>query len=216
MADVSLDFSRLGISGADIRLYADGATPGSWDISRPESLPGSVGMKARGDLCLWRVATIEWRRPFYREMRFSIKNELPIMKDETWMPDRLGDGLEMTFVPMPDDYSGAVRCAVIRKRLKGAERGVLYIHGFSDYFFQREMVDEFVDHGYSFYAVDLRKYGRSYMPGQKMFQVRDIREYFADIQAGIDRMKADGCGEVVFARPFYRRTFLFAVYATGA
>lgn len=119
------------------------------------------------------------------------------MKDDAWMPDRLGDGLEMTFVPMPDDYSGPVRCAVIRKRLKGAERGVLYIHGFSDYFFQREMVDEFVDHGYSFYAVDLRKYGRSYMPGQKMFQVRDIREYFADIQAAIDRMKADGCREVV-------------------
>lgn len=52
MADVSLDFSRLGISGADIRLYADGAAPGSWDISRLESLPGSVGMKARGGFVL--------------------------------------------------------------------------------------------------------------------------------------------------------------------
>ena len=52
MADVSLDFSRLGISGADMRLYADGATTGSWDISRPESLPGSVAMKARGGFVL--------------------------------------------------------------------------------------------------------------------------------------------------------------------
>ena len=52
MADVSLDFSRLGISGADMRLYADGATTGSWDISRPKSLPGSVAMKARGGFVL--------------------------------------------------------------------------------------------------------------------------------------------------------------------
>ena len=130
------------------------------------------------------------------ELPFN-ESELPSMADDAWMPDRLGDGLEMTYVPMPDDYSGPVRCTVIRKRLEGAEIGVLYIHGFSDYFFQREMADEFVAHGYSFYAVDLRKYGRSYMPGQKMFQVRDISEYFADIQAGIDCMKADGCREVV-------------------
>lgn len=52
MADVSIDFSRLGISGADMRLYADGATTGSWDISRPKSLPGSVAMKARGGFVL--------------------------------------------------------------------------------------------------------------------------------------------------------------------
>lgn len=119
------------------------------------------------------------------------------MNNPTWIPDRLAGGLEMTYVTMPDDYSGPVRCTVVRKRVKDAVRGVLYIHGFSDYFFQLAMADEFVAHGYSFYAVDLRKYGRSYMPGQKMFQVRDISEYFADIQAGIDRMKADGCREVI-------------------
>ncbi len=30
----------------------------------------------------------------------------------------------------------------------------------SDYFFQTEMADQFNQHGYDFYALDLRKYGR--------------------------------------------------------
>ena len=57
------------------------------------------------------------------ELPFN-ESELPSMSDDAWMPDRLGDGLEMTYVPMPDDYSGPVRCTVIRKRLEGAEVGV--------------------------------------------------------------------------------------------
>ncbi|MEK8226237.1 alpha/beta hydrolase [Oerskovia sp. M15] len=40
-------------------------------------------------------------------------------------------------------------------------RAVLYVHGFVDYFFQAHLGDAFEEHGYAFYAIDLRGYGRS-------------------------------------------------------
>lgn len=115
-----------------------------------------------------------------------------------WQPDHLGSGYEMVYVTQPDDYSGPVRCTVVRRRTSAKSgKAVLYVHGFSDYFLQKEMADEFVDHGYDFYAVDLRKYGRSLLPGQKMFQVRDMHEYFADINAAVDIIAADGDSEII-------------------
>lgn len=114
-----------------------------------------------------------------------------------WRPDHLGPDYEMRHITQPDDYSGNVRCSVIR-RLSAARSGkaILYVHGFSDYFLQKEMADMFVASGYDFYAVDLRKYGRSLMKGQKMFQVRDMHEYFADIDAAIKIMREEGAGEI--------------------
>lgn len=115
-----------------------------------------------------------------------------------WIPDMLGDGFEMKYVAHPDDYSGQVRSTVIRKIAKPSNgSAIIYIHGFSDYFFQTGMADMFVGHGYSFYAVDLRKYGRSLLPGQRMFQVRDLHEYFADIDACLDTVRSDGMASAV-------------------
>ena len=114
-----------------------------------------------------------------------------------WQPDVLGDGYEMRYVEQPDDYSGKVRCTIVRKLSKcGLKRAVLYVHGFNDYFFQSEMGDRFVDSCYNFYAVDLRKYGRSIIEGQKLFQVRDMREYFADIDSSLAQIKRDGNTEI--------------------
>lgn len=114
-----------------------------------------------------------------------------------WLPDHLGDEFEMTVVEHPHDYSGSVTSTVIRRKCEKRDKGILYIHGFSDYFFQKEMADVFTAKGYSFYAVDLRKYGRSLQPDQKMFQVRDLREYFQDIDSAIDIMKNDGISHII-------------------
>lgn len=115
-----------------------------------------------------------------------------------WRPDTLGDGYEMRYVTQPNDYSGAIRSTIIRKKSPcGSKRGVLYIHGFNDYFFQTEMGNRFVDSCYSFYAVDLRKYGRSIMPGQKPFQVRDMSEYYPDIDSAIVQMHRDSIDEII-------------------
>lgn len=115
-----------------------------------------------------------------------------------WKLDILGEGFSKCTVDQGTDYSGRVVCTVVRRMSdRSSSRGVLYIHGFSDYFFQKELAECFAEHGYNFYAVDLRKYGRSLLAGQKMFQVKDMSEYFPDIQAGIDIMKDEGNREVV-------------------
>ena len=115
-----------------------------------------------------------------------------------WHPDILGDGFEMCYVSHPDEYSGHVRSTVIRK-LPARSNGVaiIYVHGFSDYFLQWEMADMFTAHEYAFYAVDLRKYGRSLMDGQRMFEVRDLHEYFPDIDAATDAAIDDGYDSLV-------------------
>lgn len=120
-----------------------------------------------------------------------------------WQPDVLGDGYEMRHVVQPADYTGPVISTIIRK-LSPADtdsstvrRGVLYVHGFNDYFFQSEMGDRFVAHGYDFYAVDLRRYGRSLMDGQPRFDVRDMSSYFPDIDSALVVMERSGIREVI-------------------
>jgi alpha-beta hydrolase superfamily lysophospholipase len=62
---------------------------------------------------------------------------------------------------------------------------VLYIHGFNDYFFQRELAEKMDSAGYAFYAIDLHKYGRSYRDGEVMGELHDIREYYAELDTAI-------------------------------
>ena len=46
-----------------------------------------------------------------------------------------------------------------------ASRAVLALHGFTDYFFNTELADHFAARGFAFYALDLRKCGRSRRDG---------------------------------------------------
>lgn len=127
----------------------------------------------------------------------SAMSAMPVGATE-WMPDSLGDGYSYRYVDQGCDYSGPVRSTVVRKSARNGEGcAVLYIHGFNDYFFQRETGDFFAERGIDFYAVDLRKYGRSLLPGQKRFQVRDLKEYFPDIDSALVAMRADGVNDVV-------------------
>lgn len=126
----------------------------------------------------------------------------PLPADITrgWRPDSLGAGFEQRTVVQPDDYSGAVVSTIVRRLLPDSaevRRGVLYVHGFNDYYFNAEMAEEFNRHGYDFYAVDLRKYGRSILPGQRPFQARSISEYFPDIDSALVVMEARGLREIV-------------------
>lgn len=115
-----------------------------------------------------------------------------------WQTDVLGEPFEMRYVEQADDYAGPVRSTVVRLKASQAQGvGALYVHGFNDYFFQAEEAGEFAAHGYDFYAVDLRKYGRSLLPGQRRFQARDLREYFADIDSALAVMREDGIRDVV-------------------
>ena len=116
-----------------------------------------------------------------------------------WQTDILGPAYQYTYIDQGTDYSGPVRSTVVRLRADSArgDLGALYVHGFNDYFFQADMGRQFADHGLRFYAVDLRKYGRSLMPGQTPFQARHLSEYFADIDSALAVMEADGVRRVV-------------------
>lgn len=121
-----------------------------------------------------------------------------MINHSNWQADHFGEGYEMKYVTHPDDYSGHVRSTVIRKcATADSNKAILYVHGYSDYFIQKDMADKFTDNGYNFYAVDLRKYGRSLLPGQKKFQVRNIHEYFADIEGALSVIAEDGNNEII-------------------
>lgn len=126
---------------------------------------------------------------------------LAVADSPGWQPDVLGPGFEMRTVDQGTDYAGAVRSTVVRLRSDSAaasgRRGVLYIHGYNDYFFQDDMARRFGRHGYDFYAVDLRRYGRSIQPGQTPFMVRSLDEYIADIDSALAVMRSDGVAGVV-------------------
>ena len=76
-------------------------------------------------------------------------------------------------------------------------RAVLYVHGFSDYFFHPHVADFFVERGFAFYAVDLRKAGRSIRPHQTPHYVRFIPEYFADLDAATRVIRQDGHRQIL-------------------
>lgn len=90
-----------------------------------------------------------------------------------YVPDVLGDGYLRRTFQMPDDYEGKVVCTLVKKpQLDSVKQAVLYIHGYNDYFFQKQLGDSVNAHGYNFYAMDLRKYGRSILPNQNPFFAR--------------------------------------------
>jgi len=108
-----------------------------------------------------------------------------------WQPDRLLAGYEALELPAPDDYDGRVVATLVRLTAADAPRGaVLYVHGFIDYFFQRHMAERFAAEGYAFYALDLRKHGRSMLPGQHPCFCKDITEYFDDITRALAEIGA--------------------------
>jgi pimeloyl-ACP methyl ester carboxylesterase len=104
-----------------------------------------------------------------------------------WAPDALLAGFEATQLELPDDYEGAVRATLVRRnQMPRARRVVLYVHGFIDYFFQAHMAERFIAEGWRFYALDLRKHGRSMSAHQRPNFCKSLEEYFADITRAID------------------------------
>lgn len=115
-----------------------------------------------------------------------------------WSPDELGEDFEQRQIQFPDDYEGKVIATLIHRKstLSDTAKAILYVHGFSDYFFQKHLANYFTEQGIHFYAVDLRKYGRSYLENQKWFNVRDLHEYFPEIDSSLAIINAQVSGEI--------------------
>ncbi|MBT1671700.1 alpha/beta hydrolase [Curtobacterium flaccumfaciens] len=146
---------------------------------------------------------------------------------DRWEPDVLGGDYESLRLPLGVDDEGPVVATLVRptashrpprswstrlaprtdhRPLAGAD--VVYVHGWSDYFFQRELAENIETLGARFFAVDLRKYGRSLLPGQTPGYVDDLGEYDADLDAALAAIRQGPHGH---AR---RRLFLLG-HSTG-
>lgn len=114
------------------------------------------------------------------------------MTQHHWSPDKELSGFEALTLTYPDDYEGKVIATMIRKPSESpSQQAVLYIHGYMDYFFQPHLAEAFNQHGYNFYALDLRKYGRSLLPHQHPNFCKNIDEYFAEITDAIRLITED-------------------------
>jgi len=98
----------------------------------------------------------------------------------------------------PDDEGPVVATLVSRKAPEPTGKAVLYVHGFCDYFFQTDFAQWWLDRGYDFYALDLRKYGRSLLPHQLPNYVTDLTDHYAELDAAWHRITVrDGHDRVV-------------------
>lgn len=106
--------------------------------------------------------------------------------DAPWQPDVLGAPYEARTLELRDDEEGRVVATLVRRRAAAPTgRAVLYLHGFIDYFFQTHLADHFVDAGWDFYALDLRKYGRSLLPHQTPNYTTSVAAYAEEVDAAV-------------------------------
>lgn len=114
-----------------------------------------------------------------------------------YSPDIL-PGYEQMTIQMKPDYEGEVYCTLIRKpQPEPVNKAVLYIHGYNDYFFQSALGDSIQRYGYNFYALDLRKYGRSIRDHQQPTFCKSLDEYYADIDTALALIKKEGNDHIV-------------------
>ena len=103
-----------------------------------------------------------------------------------------------TLVLRPDFEGEVVATLVHRSAATPNGRAVLHVHGFADYFFQTAAADFWVERGYDFYALDLRKYGRSLRGHQTPNFVTDLADYYAELDEALRRIvERDGHDHVV-------------------
>jgi alpha-beta hydrolase superfamily lysophospholipase len=106
------------------------------------------------------------------------------MSDEQETTDVLGAPYTArTLSLLPDDEGEVVATLVTRRAETPTRKAVLHVHGFADYFFQTGAADWWVGRGYDFYALDLRKYGRSWLPHQTPTYVADLTTYYEELDA---------------------------------
>lgn len=122
-------------------------------------------------------------------------------KARAWQPDLLGDGFQQLTLELQPDTEGEVVATLVRHRPSPLEQleeflfpdvadgvDVLYVHGWSDYFFQTHLAQFWSGLGARFFALDLRKYGRSLREHQTPGYTDSLATYDEDIDAALEAM----------------------------
>ncbi|VXB27233.1 Lysophospholipase [Arthrobacter sp. 9V] len=68
---------------------------------------------------------------------------------------------------------------------------ILFLHGWSDYFFNTELASFWAEQGYDFYALDMHNHGRSLQADMPGGYVANLTDYDAEIEKAIDIIHDD-------------------------
>jgi alpha-beta hydrolase superfamily lysophospholipase len=113
------------------------------------------------------------------------------MSAMTGRRDILGAPYTAETLELPDDDEGQVVATLVRRPAdRRTTKAVLHVHGFADYFFQTAYAEWWNARGYDFYALDLRKYGRSILPHQTPNYTVDLAHYHPELDLAWDRVSA--------------------------
>jgi alpha-beta hydrolase superfamily lysophospholipase len=108
-----------------------------------------------------------------------------------WVPDVLPGYWQCTIPLGPDPHGeGDIVATLIRRgpetgHAAAAGHAVLAVHGYTDYFFHTELADHFAERGFTFYALDLHKCGRSRQPAQTPHFTTDLADYDAELERAL-------------------------------
>lgn len=116
-----------------------------------------------------------------------------------WRPDVM-PGFEQRTLELEPDFEGECVATLVRRaagpaeatpgapaapRVPDAGIDVLYVHGWNDYYFQPHLATFWEGQGARFFALDLRKYGRSLRPWQTPGFITRLRTYDEEIEAAL-------------------------------
>lgn len=111
-----------------------------------------------------------------------------------WRPDILGPDYQALTLELGGDPDGEGEVAATLVRYcpdntpRDGRPALLWVHGMTDYFFHDHLAKHFDAAGYAFYALDLRKCGRSHTAGQSWHYASDLELYFADLDAALTEL----------------------------
>lgn len=109
-----------------------------------------------------------------------------------WTQDVLGPEYQAVTLPLGADDEGEVVATLVSRRCEEpSRRAVLYVHGFADYFFQTHLADFYLARGFDFYALDLRKYGRSLRPHHTPNFVHSLTDYYPELDETVRIIRED-------------------------
>lgn len=110
-----------------------------------------------------------------------------------WSEDVLAGYRQTTLALGPDpDGEGDLFATLVTRADPGpCGNAVVAVHGFTDYFFNTELVDFFAARGYRVYGLDLHKCGRSWRAGQTPHFTTDLSRYDRDLEWALAVVAAD-------------------------
>lgn len=132
-----------------------------------------------------------------------------------WTPDAVLPQFEVTTVEFPAAGDGALVATILRRTgVEPSRRAFVYVHGFVDYFFHEHVAQVVIDAGFDFYAVDLRRYGRSLRASNRPNYCTDLTQYFDELTQAIDIAMREGGHDDVVLYGHSTGGLLTALYAS--